>query len=59
MAYGSKDTWSDLIQDPSTDLFSIGIGDTEEALAPITTLVSRMKQGMRNKCNYFIILNRN
>ncbi|XP_076168965.1 uncharacterized protein LOC143147534 [Ptiloglossa arizonensis] len=44
MAYGSKDTWSDLIQDPSTDLFSIGIGDTEEALAPITTLVSRMKQ---------------
>ncbi|XP_076670473.1 uncharacterized protein LOC143369896 isoform X2 [Andrena cerasifolii] len=44
ITYGSKDTWSDLMQKTSTDLFSIGIGDTEETLAPITALVSRIKQ---------------
>ncbi|XP_015437346.1 PREDICTED: uncharacterized protein LOC107192569, partial [Dufourea novaeangliae] len=44
MAYGSKDTWSDLVQNSATDLFSISIGDTEEALSPLTGLVTRMKQ---------------
>ncbi|XP_053983620.1 uncharacterized protein LOC128878955 isoform X1 [Hylaeus volcanicus] len=44
MAYGSKDTWSALTQVPSTDMFSIVIGDTEEALTSITTVVSRIKQ---------------
>lgn len=44
----SKDPWSDLVQNHMTDLFSIStsIGkDTEEALEPITNIVSRMKQG--------------
>ncbi|XP_043261314.1 uncharacterized protein LOC122402521 isoform X2 [Colletes gigas] len=44
MTHNSKDTWSDLTQTPSTDLFSIGVGDTDSALAPITALVSRIKQ---------------
>ncbi|XP_033334881.2 uncharacterized protein LOC117225429 [Megalopta genalis] len=44
MAYGSKDTWSDFVKNPATDLFTIGIGDTEEALSPINNLVSRIKQ---------------
>ncbi|OAD54860.1 hypothetical protein WN48_06060 [Eufriesea mexicana] len=42
--YGSKDTWSDLVQNRVTHLFSINIGDTEEALKPITDIVSRIKQ---------------
>ncbi|XP_071872953.1 uncharacterized protein [Bombus fervidus] len=43
----SKDPWSDLVQNRMTDLFSIStsIGkDTEEALEPITNVVSRIKQ---------------
>lgn len=56
ITYGSKDTWSDLMRKTSTDLFSIGIGDTEETLAPITALVSRIKQGKRCKYNCFIIV---
>lgn len=49
MTYGSKDAWSDLVQDSIKDSFSVGIGDTEEVLAPITALVSRIKQGRRNQ----------
>lgn len=48
----SKDPWSDLVQNHMTDLFSIStsIGkDTEEALEPITNVVSRMKQGKTKK----------
>ncbi|XP_076648480.1 uncharacterized protein LOC143356563 [Halictus rubicundus] len=44
MAYGSKDTWSEFVKNPATDLFTIGIGDTEDALSPITNLISRIKQ---------------
>ncbi|XP_076291895.1 uncharacterized protein LOC143214566 [Lasioglossum baleicum] len=47
MAYGSKDMWSELVQNPVTDLFTIGTGDTEEDLLPITNLISRIKQGER------------
>ncbi|XP_031849271.2 uncharacterized protein LOC116434746 isoform X1 [Nomia melanderi] len=44
MAYGSKDMWSDLVKNPTSDLFTISIGDTMEALSPVITLVSRIKQ---------------
>lgn len=44
MAYGSKDTWSKLVKNPATDLFTIGTGDTEEVLLPISNLISRIKQ---------------
>lgn len=39
MAYGSKDPWFDLTLNRMTDLFSIGIGDTEETLKPIVDMV--------------------
>nr|XP_034193342.1 uncharacterized protein LOC117610265 [Osmia lignaria] len=42
--YGSKDTWSDLVKNSATDLFSITTGDTPDALAPITNIVARIKQ---------------
>lgn len=42
--YGSKDTWSNLVQNSATDLFSIVIEDTPEALEPITNIVERIKQ---------------
>lgn len=42
--YRSKDIWSDFVVNQTTDLFSISIGDTEEALAPIANVVSRIKQ---------------
>nr|XP_012151284.1 PREDICTED: uncharacterized protein LOC100884048 isoform X3 [Megachile rotundata] len=42
--YGSKDTWSNLVKNSATDLFSISIGDTREALEPITSIVERIKQ---------------
>ncbi|XP_078046275.1 uncharacterized protein LOC144474824 [Augochlora pura] len=44
MSNGPKDTWSSFVKNPVTDLFNIGIGDTEEILSPVTNLVSRIKQ---------------
>lgn len=46
---GFKDSWSDLVQDRTTDLFSISTEDTEEGLRPINDVVSRMKRGKENK----------
>ena len=45
----SKDSWSDLVQNRTTDLFSIGTEDTEEGLRPINNVVSRIKLGKENK----------
>lgn len=45
MTHRSKDTWSDLVKDQATDLFSISVDDTEEALVSVTNVVSRIKQG--------------
>lgn len=44
MAFESKDTWSEFVKNPATDLFTIGVGDTEDALAPIAKLTSRIRQ---------------
>ncbi|XP_015183759.1 PREDICTED: uncharacterized protein LOC107070249 [Polistes dominula] len=41
---GSKDAWSNIVQNSISDLFSIGLGDTKEALAPLDKLISRIKQ---------------
>lgn len=50
MAYGSKDPWFDLTHNHTTDLFSIGIGDTEETLKPIVNMViPRINQGKIGK----------
>lgn len=50
MAYGSKDPWFDLTYNRTTDLFSIGIGDTEETLKPIVNMViPRINQGKIGK----------
>lgn len=45
----SKDSWSDLVQNRTTDLFSISTEDTEEGLRPINNVVSRIKLGKENK----------
>ncbi|KAK1124898.1 hypothetical protein K0M31_006247 [Melipona bicolor] len=39
----SKDSWSDLVENRTTDLFSISTEDTEDGLRPINDVVSRMK----------------
>ncbi|KAK2580343.1 hypothetical protein KPH14_001240 [Odynerus spinipes] len=44
LTYGSKDTWIDIVQDSRSDLFSVGLGDTRDVLAPLDKLISRIKQ---------------
>ncbi|XP_076757830.1 uncharacterized protein LOC143427507 [Xylocopa sonorina] len=44
MAYRSKDTWSDLVQNRITDLFSIGAEDSENTSNSINNIVSRIKK---------------
>ncbi|KAI4497475.1 hypothetical protein M0802_007486 [Mischocyttarus mexicanus] len=44
LTYGSKDTWVDIVQNYTSDLFSLGQGDTRNVLAPLDKLFSRIKQ---------------
>lgn len=44
LTYGSKDTWANIVQDSTSDLFSVGQGDTRDSLAPLDKLISRIKQ---------------
>lgn len=42
--YGPKETWSDFVNDATTDLFSISISDTQ-GTSSIPGLISRIKRG--------------
>lgn len=44
LAHRSKDTWSDLVLDPTKDLFSISVDSTEQSLEPLINIISRIKQ---------------
>ncbi|XP_046823998.1 uncharacterized protein LOC124426394 [Vespa crabro] len=44
LTYGSKDTWINIVENSATDLFSVGLGDTRDTLAPLDKLISRIKQ---------------
>lgn len=44
LTYGSKDIWVDIVQNSISDIFSVGLGDTRENLAPLDKLISRIKQ---------------
>lgn len=43
LTYGDKKRWEDLVQNPS-DVFAIGISDSNSALRPIDSLITRLKQ---------------
>lgn len=45
LTYGSKDRWSSFVLDPPKDIFSIGIGSTNDALAPLIPLINRIQLG--------------
>ncbi|KAG7207188.1 hypothetical protein KM043_008875 [Ampulex compressa] len=44
LTHGAKDRWSELVRNPKTDLFSIGVGDSHEALQSLNNVISRIKQ---------------
>lgn len=44
LTYGSKDTWGDIVEDSASDLFSIGLGDTADTLAPLDKVITRIKR---------------
>ncbi|KAL2728504.1 N-acetylmuramoyl-L-alanine amidase [Vespula squamosa] len=44
LTYGSKDTWVNIVENSTSDLFAIGLGDNRDALAPLDKLISRIKQ---------------
>ncbi|XP_015587433.1 uncharacterized protein LOC107264077 [Cephus cinctus] len=51
LTYGSKDRWSDLVFNPSTDIFAITSGDTTSSLEPIGNLVARIKRNQKRLIN--------
>lgn len=44
LTYGSKDTWVNIVENSTSDLFAIGLGDNRDALAPLDKLISRIKR---------------
>ena len=55
LTHGSKDRWSDLVGDPSNDIFSVGVLTTQDISGPVNQLLSSIKRGNKFRCLHSVL----